>query len=83
LALKICGAKILINNKWRANMMLIAECLIDERGRLTLPKSFLKANGINKNTKVSMMAMYNSHDTVKLIFDTNVRLVDETEENSP
>ena len=49
-------------------MMWIAECNLDERGRLTLPKSFLKANELNKFTKVYIQTMYNSEDTVKLVF---------------
>jgi len=52
-------------------MMWIAECNIDERGRLTLPKSFLKANGLTKHTKVFVQTMYNTSDTVKLVFENS------------
>lgn len=48
--------------------MLIAECNIDNRGRLTLPKSFLKANKLGASTTVYMQTMYNSSDAIKLIF---------------
>ena len=48
--------------------MLIAECNIDNRGRLTLPKSFLKANKLDTSTKVYIQTMYNSSDAIKLIF---------------
>jgi len=65
-------------------MMWIAECSIDERGRLTLPKSFLKANGLTKHTKVFVQTMYNTSDTVKLVFEnskevTNANKIENTE----
>ena len=48
--------------------MLIAECNIDNRGRLTLPRSFLKANKLSTSTTVYIQTMYNSSDSIKLIF---------------
>tara|TARA_Y100000310_G_scaffold93206_1_gene90751 strand:- start:2207 stop:2389 length:183 start_codon:yes stop_codon:yes gene_type:complete len=48
--------------------MLIAECNLDDRGRLTLPKSFLKANNITTHTKVYIKTMYNTGDAIKLVF---------------
>ena len=49
-------------------MMWVAECNLDNRGRLTLPNSFLKANKLNKFTKVYIQTMYNTDNTVKLVF---------------
>jgi len=50
-------------------MMWIAECSIDERGRITLPKSFLKANDLTKYTKVYLQTAYNTDNTVKMVFE--------------
>ncbi len=41
-------------------MLKICDCRIDERGRITLPKSFLKANGIKEGSFASLSSMYNS-----------------------
>ena len=50
-------------------MMWIAKCKIDSRGRLTLPKSFMEANNLNKYTDIYIQTMYNSDNCVKLVFD--------------
>ena len=49
---------------------------IDERGRITLPDYFLKANDINKGSTVSIYPVYNREDSVRLQFDVEVK--DET-----
>ena len=49
-------------------MMYIAKCKIDERGRLTLPKAFISANDLDKYTEVYIQTMYNTDNSVKLIF---------------
>ena len=38
-------------------MMWIAKCKIDNRGRLTLPKSFMEANKLDKYTDVFIQTM--------------------------
>ena len=52
-------------------MMWIAECNIDERGRITLPKSFLKANNLTKYTKVYIQSAYNTTNAVKMVFEND------------
>ena len=42
---------------------------IDNRGRLTLPDSFLKANKIKKNSFVSVIPVSGRTDAVRLEFD--------------
>ena len=53
-------------------MMRIAQCKIDNKGRITIPKSFLKANCINSGSTVSVENVYASRsdniNQVKLIF---------------
>ena len=61
-------------------MMWIAECNIDERGRITLPKSFLKANNLTKYTKVYIQSAYNTTNAVKMVFE-NEESKDATKEN--
>ena len=48
--------------------MWISKCKLDDRGRLTLPKFFLNANDLNKYTSVYIQTMYNTENTVKLVF---------------
>ena len=38
----------------------ICKCKIDDKGRITLPNSFLKANGVKTGTYVTLQPMYNS-----------------------
>ena len=49
-------------------MMYLARCKIDDRGRLTLPKSFIKANNLDSYTRVYIQTMYNTENCVKLVF---------------
>tara|TARA_R100000458_G_C8261931_1_gene237353 strand:+ start:444 stop:641 length:198 start_codon:yes stop_codon:yes gene_type:complete len=49
--------------------MFIARCKIDERGRLTLPKSFLDANDLCEYTMVYLQAVNGSKNTARLVFD--------------
>lgn len=53
-------------------MMRIAQCKIDNKGRITIPKSFLKANHIHNGSTVTVENVYASRadniNQVKLIF---------------
>jgi bifunctional DNA-binding transcriptional regulator/antitoxin component of YhaV-PrlF toxin-antitoxin module len=49
-------------------MMYVAKCKLDDRGRLTLPKSFMEANDIDKCTAVYISTMYNTDSSVKMVF---------------
>jgi len=53
-------------------MMRIAQCKIDDKGRITIPKSFLKANHINSGCTVTVENVYaaraDNMNQVKLIF---------------
>ena len=48
--------------------MWIAECPIDTRGRITLPSSFMKANKLDKHTKIFIQSIANNENTVKMVF---------------
>jgi|TARA_Y100000593_G_C4085576_1_gene225985 hypothetical protein len=49
--------------------MNIAKCNIDNRGRLTLPLSFLKANDINPEEYTAVMQIVqNNSMAVKIVF---------------
>jgi len=67
-------------------MMWIAKCKIDNRGRLTLPKSFMEANKLNMYTDVYIQTMYNTENCVKLVFKNNLKelenIFDERFENN-
>ena len=54
-------------------MLKIARLKIDEKGRITIPSSFLKANGIRRGDIVDMTSVYNS-SCVKLEFDKAIDL---------
>ena len=49
-------------------MMWISKCNVDDRGRLTLPKTFMIANNLDKYTDVYIQTMYNTENCVKLVF---------------
>ena len=51
-----------------SSMMYVAKCKLDDRGRLTLPKSFMEANDIDKCTDVYISTMYNTENSVKMVF---------------
>jgi|TARA_R100001530_G_scaffold9539_3_gene9627 hypothetical protein len=51
--------------------MWIAECKIDNRGRITLPSTFMRANELDNHTKVFIQTIMNNSNTVKLVFMTN------------
>ena len=57
-------------------MIMICKLKIDDRGRLTFPDSFLKANEIKKNSFVSVIPVSGRTDAVRLEFDW-----EETDEN--
>lgn len=50
-------------------MIMICKIKIDNKGRLTLPNSFLKANKIKKNSFVSVIPVSGRTDAVRLEFD--------------
>ncbi len=58
-------------------MIAICKIKIDNRGRLTFPSSFLKANNIKKNSFVSVIPVSGRADAVRLEFDW-----EETDENN-
>ena len=58
-------------------MITICKVKIDNRGRLTFPNSFLKANNIKKNSFVSVIPVSGRADAVRLEFDW-----EETDENN-
>ena len=50
-------------------MIAIFKLKIDNKGRLTFPSSFLKANEIKKNSFVSVIPVSGRTDAVRLEFD--------------
>ena len=50
-------------------MIMICKLRIDNKGRLTLPNSFLKANEIKKNSFVTVHPVSGRTDAVRLEFD--------------
>ena len=50
-------------------MITICKIKIDNRGRLNLPYSFLKANKIKKNSFVSVIPVSGRTDAVRLEFE--------------
>ena len=50
-------------------MIMICKLKIDNRGRLTLPDSFLKANKIKRNSFVTVHPVSGRTDAVRLEFD--------------
>ena len=50
-------------------MIKICKVRIDNKGRLTLPSSFLKANNIKNNSFVAVHPVSGSTDAVRLEFE--------------
>ena len=50
-------------------MIMICKLKIDNRGRLTFPDSFLKANEIKKNSFVTVHPVSGRTDAVRLEFE--------------
>ena len=50
-------------------MIAITRIRMDDRGRITFPDHFLKANGIKKGTHVEIYPVYNRGDSVRLQFE--------------
>ena len=50
-------------------MIMICKVKLDDRGRLTFPDSFLKANKIKKNSFISVHPVGGRPDAVRLEFD--------------
>ena len=53
-------------------MIAICKLKIDDRGRLTFPNSFLKANDIKKNSFVSVIPVSGRVDAVRLEFEWEI-----------
>ena len=53
-------------------MIAICKIKIDNRGRLTFPSSFLKANNIKKNSFVSVIPVSGRTDAVRLEFEWEI-----------
>ena len=49
--------------------MKITKLKMDDRGRITFPDHFLKANGIKKGTHVEVFPVFNRGDSVRLQFE--------------
>ena len=54
-------------------MIAISKLKIDDRGRLTLPDNFLKANGIKKGSFVEIYPVYNREDSIRIQFQFNLK----------
>ena len=52
-------------------MMYIGECKIDSRGRVILPKVFLKANNVSAGMKIKFQTIQGQNNTIKMIFVQN------------
>ena len=51
--------------------MAISRVKIDDKGRITLPNHFLKANGIEQGTYVVICPIYNNNRACKLEFEND------------
>ena len=49
-------------------MIIISKLKLDERGRITLPGSFLKANDLDRNCNIEVRPKYNSTNEIVLKF---------------
>ena len=63
--------------------MVIARLKVDERGRLQLPQTFLKGNGITTETEIEVHSMQGKpyFNSVRLIF-TNIEKREEENGNT-
>ena len=50
-------------------MIAITKIRMDDRGRITFPDHFLKANGIKKGTHVEIYPVNNRDDSVRVQFE--------------
>ena len=50
-------------------MIALTKLKIDDRGRITLPDHFLKANEIERGSHVKIYPVYNREDSVRLQFE--------------
>ena len=50
-------------------MIALTKLKIDDRGRITLPDHFLKANEIERGSYVRIYPVYNREDSVRLQFE--------------
>ena len=50
-------------------MIAITKIKIDNRGRITLPDTFLKANKIKKESFVEVYPVYNREDSIRIQFE--------------
>ena len=49
-------------------MMYIGKAKLDNRGRITLPKSFIDANGVKPESDVYFTSIQASDNSIKLMF---------------
>jgi|TARA_Y100000310_G_scaffold39186_1_gene36765 bifunctional DNA-binding transcriptional regulator/antitoxin component of YhaV-PrlF toxin-antitoxin module len=67
----------------RMSMIALTKLKIDDRGRITLPDYFLKANEIERGTYVKVFPVYNREDSVRLQFEFPIiKNVGEEDENN-
>ena len=50
-------------------MIAITKIKLDDRGRITFPDNFLKANGIKKGSYVEIFPVYNREDSIRVQFE--------------
>ena len=53
-------------------MIALTKLKIDDRGRITLPDHFLKANEIERGSHVTIYPVYNREDSVRLQFEFTI-----------
>ena len=53
----------------KGTTVAIAKLKIDDKGRITLPKFFLEANGLKEKQWVTLLPVYNNNSQVKLDFE--------------
>lgn len=54
-------------------MIAITKLKMDNRGRITFPDSFLKANGIKKGSYVEIYPVMNRSDSIRLQFEWELK----------
>ena len=50
-------------------MIAICKLQLDNKGRITFPKSFLTANNLTKTSTIAVYPIYNKEDAVRLEFN--------------
>ena len=62
-------------------MIAITKLKLDNRGRITFPKTFLDANDIKYNSYVKILPVYNDAGAVKVRFTFKAIPVEEIEDD--